>query len=110
MPVPGDWNGDGNTEVAIVYVPDNEWIWRDTGGGAHFMGQYGWGGMESFPIPGDYNGNGTLERGFYRGAQNWWFLEGQADFVWGYDGVTFMPITSQVNVFNWFRFVLGQFQ
>jgi hypothetical protein len=62
------------------------------------------------PIPGDYNGDGTMERGFYRGAQNWWFLEGQSDFVWGYDGATFMPITSQVNVFNWFRFMLGRFQ
>jgi hypothetical protein len=51
-----------------------------------------------------------MERGFYRAAQNWWFLEGQADFVWGYDGATFTPITSQVNVFNWFRYQLGMFQ
>jgi len=71
-------------------------IWRDAAGNPHFMGQYGWGGLESFPIPGDYDGDGTMVRGFYRYAQNWWFLEGEPDFFWGWDGGNFMPITSQM--------------
>ena len=42
--------------------------------------------------------------------ENRWFIEGQGDFVWGWGGAEFMPITSQTAVYSWFRFVLGMFQ
>jgi hypothetical protein len=45
----------------------------------------------------------------YRPSENWWFIEGEPDFVWGWDGANFMPITSQINVYNWVRFVMGRF-
>jgi uncharacterized delta-60 repeat protein len=110
IPVPGDWDGDGRTEIGIYHVPSNSWFWRDQDGTDHFLGQYGWGGMESFPIPGDYNGDGALERAFYRPAENRWFIEGRSEFVWGWGGQDFMPVTSQISVYNWYRFVLGRFQ
>ena len=110
IPVPGDWDGDGKTEIGIYHWPSNQWFWRDQNGTDHFLGQYGWGGMASFPIPGDYNGDGVMERAFYRPSENRWFIEGEADFVWGWGGTEFMPITSQMAIFNWFRFVLGMFQ
>ena len=110
LPVPGDWDGDGEIDLAIYHWPSNEWVWRDKSGTAHFLGQYGWGGMASFPIPGDYDGNGVMERAFYRPSENRWFIEGEADFVWGWGGSDFMPITSQITIYNWFRFVLGMFQ
>jgi hypothetical protein len=106
IPVPGDYNGDGKTEIAIYHVPTNQWFVKGIGN----LGQYGWGGLQSFPIPGDYDGDGTWERGFYRPSQNRWFIEGEADFVWGWGGSEFMPITSQMAIFNWFRFVMGRFQ
>jgi hypothetical protein len=31
-------------------------------------------------------------------------------FFWGWDGANFMPITSQIAIYNWFRFVLGKFE
>jgi hypothetical protein len=74
------------------------------------MGQYGWGGYTSFPMPGDYNGDEITERAFYRWNENQWFVEGQDSFGWGWDGGSFMPITSQTGVFNWYRFRLGMFQ
>jgi hypothetical protein len=108
IPVPGDYDGDGSTDIAVYHYPTNQWFVK--GYPEDNLGQYGWGGMESFPIPGDYDGDGTVERGFYRHAENWWFIEGQSDFTWGWGGQEFMPITSQINVFNWFRFVLNRFQ
>jgi hypothetical protein len=110
LPVPGDWNGDGKMEIAVYHVPSNQWFWRDSSGGAHFTGQYGWGEFDSFPIPGDYNGDGALERAFYRPAENRWFIDGRSEFVWGWGGQDFMPVTSQISVYNWFRFVLGRFE
>jgi hypothetical protein len=110
IPVPGDWDGDGRTEIGIYHWPSNQWFWRNEDGTVHFLGQYGWGGTQSFPIPGDYDGDGVMERAFYRPAENWWFIEGESDFVWGYGGSEFMPITSQMAIYNWFRFGLGKFQ
>jgi hypothetical protein len=106
IPVPGDYNGDGVTEIAVYHVPTNQWFVKGMGN----LGQYGWGGLESFPIPGDYNGDGVMERGFYRPSENRWFIEGETDFVWGWGGSDFMPITSSIAVYNWFRFILGRFQ
>jgi hypothetical protein len=110
MPVPGDWDGDGRTEIGIYHRPSNQWFWRNEDGATHFLGQYGWGGTQSFPIPGDYNGDGVMERAFYRPAENRWFIEGESAFVWGYGGPEFMPISSQMAIYNWFRFGLGRFQ
>jgi parallel beta-helix repeat protein len=110
IPVPGDWDGDGRTEIGIYHWPSNQWFWRNEDGTTHFLGQYGWGGPQSFPIPGDYNGDGVMERAFYRPAENRWFVEGRPDFVWGYGGSDFMPISNQMTIYNWFRFGLGKFQ
>ena len=101
------WGWSKRTLQFITILPTSGWLGGMQGDN---LGQYGWGGMESFPIPGDYDGDGIAERGFYRHAQNWWFIEGRSDFVWGWGGQEFMPITSQINVFNWFRFVLKRFQ
>jgi hypothetical protein len=106
IPVPGDYNGDGKTEIAVYHVPTNQWFVKGIGN----LGQYGWGGLESFPIPGDYNGDGVMERGFYRPNENQWFIEGESDFVWGWGGSDFMPITSQIAVYNWFRFMFHKFE
>jgi parallel beta-helix repeat protein len=106
IPVPGDYNGDGKTEIAVYHIPTNQWFVKGIGN----LGQYGWGGLESFPIPGDYDGDGVMERGFYRPSENRWFIEGESDFVWGWGGSDFMPITSQIAVYNWFRFTLHKFE
>jgi len=74
------------------------------------MGQYGWGGIASFPIPGYYTGGELLELGFYRGAENHWFLENWADFTWGWGGTDFAPAINQTAVNNWYRFILNRLQ
>jgi hypothetical protein len=108
IPVPGDYLGNGKTQIAVYHVPTNQWFVKGYPGDN--LGQYGWGGLQSFPVPGDYDGDGTWEIGFYRPSENRWFIEGESYFYWGWDGQNFMPITSQMAIFNWFRFVMGRFQ
>ena len=110
IPAPGDWNGDGKMEIGFYHVPSNQWFWRDSGGLTYFLGQYGWGGAASFSLPADYDGDLGTERAFYRPTENRWFIEGQPDFIWGWGGEDFMPVTSQMAVFNWYRFYLALFQ
>ena len=66
------------------------------------MGKFG-----QFSIPGDYDGNGVTQRAFCRPSENRWFIDGEPDFVWGWDTSNFMPITSRINIYNWFRFCRG---
>jgi hypothetical protein len=108
IPVPGDYDGDGRMEIAVYHRPSNQWFVKGHPGDN--LGQYGWGGSESFPIPGDYDGDGIVKRGFYRPAENRWFIEGRTEFNWGWGGQDFMPLTGQMAVYNWFRFVLNRFQ
>jgi hypothetical protein len=108
IPVPADYDGDGAMEIAVYHVPSNQWLIK--GYPTENTGQYGWGGAESFPIPGDYNEDGAAERAFYRPAELRWFIEGQPEFIWGWREQDFMPLTSQMAVYNWFRFMLGRFQ
>ena len=104
--MPGDYNGDGKTEIAVYHVSTNQWFVKGIGN----LGQFGWGGEESVAFLGDYNGDGGMERGFYRPSVNRRFIEGESNFVWGWGGSDFMPITSQIAVYNWFRFMLHKFE
>ncbi len=105
IPVPGDWNGDGKWELGIYYANNsnptgsNEWLWREHDrpdpADVHFLHQFGWGAWASFPIPGDYNGDGIMERAFYRPGENLWFIEGQPEFSWGWDGRISCPLPAK---------------
>jgi hypothetical protein len=117
IPVPGDWNGDGKCDLGIYCVTDNVWLWREWDNPEpHFIGQFGWGGWDSFPIPGDYLGTGQWGKAVYRPLEdapfpnNRWLIDSGNYFNWGYDGENFIPITTQMAVYNWFRFKLGMFQ
>jgi uncharacterized delta-60 repeat protein len=115
IPVPGDWNGDGKMELGVYDTLTNAWAWREhSNSTVHFMGSFGWGGLDSFPIPGDYDGDGVYDLAVYRpidpAGNNRWLINGIADFTWGYENESFIPLTSRMAVYNWYRFKLGMFQ
>ena len=49
-----DFNGDGATDVAGFHLPPDQFFTDYAG----TLGQYGWGGAESYPLVWDYDGDG----------------------------------------------------
>jgi hypothetical protein len=70
--VPGDYNGDGKTEVAFFRPTTGKWYVNG------YSSIYGlsFGQNGDIPVPGDYNGDGKTEVAFFRPATGRWYVNG----------------------------------
>jgi len=81
VPVTGDWNGDGATEVGVVR--GNRWYLDVNGHGAWDAGTdvtFPFGKVGDIPMAGDWNGDGYTEAGVVRG--NRWYIDMNGDNAW----------------------------
>jgi hypothetical protein len=69
--VPGDWDGDGKTDIATIHSNGGQIEWQyhssltDSGNG--FSPNFIWGSSTSdFAVPGDYDGDGKLDAAVFR--------------------------------------------
>ena len=78
-PVPGDYDGDGKTDIAIYDTTGGAW-WIIPSSGIGPQGQVGaygvgWGGSAFKPVPGDYDGDGKTDIALYRSyTGGWWII------------------------------------
>jgi hypothetical protein len=86
IPVPGDWNGDGITEMAVFrgshtwYIDYNgNGIWDSPAGGDRI---YTTGQPGDIPVVGDWNGDGIAEMGVFRPSNHNFYLDFNANGLW----------------------------
>jgi PKD repeat protein len=85
VPVPGDWNGDKITEMAVFrgnhtwYIDYNgNGVWDSPAGGDRI---YITGKPGDVPVPGDWNGDGVTEMAVFRGSHTW-YIDYNGNGVW----------------------------
>jgi hypothetical protein len=67
VPVPGDYDGDGTTDVAVYRPGVGLWYVR-----GQFTVQWGW--PEDVPVPADFDGDGQTDATVWRPASGLWYV------------------------------------
>ena len=63
--MPGDYDGDGLTDVAVYRPSTGAWMLR-TSGSNYALTSYTWGVSTDMAVPGDYDGDGRTDVAVFR--------------------------------------------
>src|SRR5262249_12782740 len=87
VPVVGDYDGDGKSDLA-VFGKDGAWSIVLSSDGAVLRPQWGDPAVSDVPVPGDFDGDGRTDVAVFRRNTGEWFIFGpalgfQGPVAWG---------------------------
>ena len=76
VPVAGDFNGDGHTEIGAYRTSLGQWTVKNVRDGKQLLTKHVYGGNGSdIPVVGDFDGDGSDDFGLYRKSNGTWHLK-----------------------------------
>jgi len=81
VPVPGDYDGDGKTDIAVWRGEEGTWYIVQSSNGTEQRKLWGASYAPYFDVPalGDYDGDGKTDIAVWRGAEGRWYLVQSSD-------------------------------